>query len=99
MENLTYIGLGYLGAGIGAGLALLGAGLGIGKIGASSVEGIARQPSAAGSIRTAMIIAAALIEGLGFFALVISLLAVMNFSQPKATATAEPQAVETPAGR
>ena len=99
MENLTYIGLGYLGAGIGAGLALLGAGLGIGKIGASSVEGIARQPSAAGSIRTAMIIAAVLIEGLGFFALVISLLAVMNFSQPKAAVTAEPQAVETPAGR
>lgn len=99
MENLTYIGLGYLGAGIGAGLTLLGAGLGIGKIGASSVEGIARQPSAAGSIRTAMIIAAALIEGLGFFALVISLLAVMNFSQPKVSAGAETQAIETPAGR
>lgn len=83
MENLTFIGLGYIAAGIGAGLTMLGAGLGIAKIGASALEGIARQPSASGDIRTSMIIAAALIEGLGFFALVISLLAVMNFSNPK----------------
>ena len=49
-------GLGYIGIGIGAGLAILGAGLGIGKIGGSAVEGISRQPDAAGSIQTGMII-------------------------------------------
>ncbi|MBO4556854.1 MAG: ATP synthase F0 subunit C [Elusimicrobiales bacterium] len=90
MENLTFIGLGYIAAGIGAGLTVLGAGLGIGKIGASAVEGIARQPSSAGDIRSNMIIAAALIEGLAFFALVISLLAAMNFSNPKTENLPEP---------
>lgn len=64
-----------LGAGIGAGIALLGVGLGIGRIGGQAVEGMSRQPEAAASIQTAMIIAAALIEGAGFFALVICLLA------------------------
>lgn len=62
------------GATIGAGLAVIGAGLGIGRIGASAAEGIARQPEAAGAIQTAMIITAALIEGVALFALVISLL-------------------------
>lgn len=64
-------GLNKLGAGIGAGLALLGIGLGIGRIGGQAVEGISRQPEAAATIQTAMIIAAALIEGAGFFALAI----------------------------
>ncbi len=59
---------------IGAGLVLLGAGIGIGRIGASSVESIARQPEAAGKISTAMIISAALIEGVTFFALIICML-------------------------
>ncbi|MEN8787614.1 MAG: ATP synthase F0 subunit C [Flavobacteriales bacterium] len=54
---------------VGAGLIVIGAGLGIGKIGASAMEGIARQPEAAGKIQTAMLIAAALIEGIGFAAL------------------------------
>ena len=54
---------------IGAGLIVIGAGLGIGKIGSSAMEAIARQPEAAGKIQTAMIIAAALIEGIGFAAL------------------------------
>lgn len=54
---------------IGAGLIVLGAGLGIGKIGGSAMEAIARQPEASGKVQTAMIIAAALIEGLGFAAL------------------------------
>lgn len=66
---------GKIGAGIGAGLALIGVGLGIGRIGGQAVEGMSRQPEAAGTIQTAMIIAAALIEGAGFFALVICLLA------------------------
>ena len=56
-------------AAIGAGLAVLGAGLGIGKIGGSAMDAIARQPEASGKIQTAMLIAAALIEGIGFAAL------------------------------
>ena len=55
---------------IGVGLVVLGAGLGIGKIGASAVEGIARQPEATAKIQTAMIIAAALIEGVALFGVV-----------------------------
>jgi F-type H+-transporting ATPase subunit c len=50
-------------AAIGAGLAVIGAGLGIGRIGGSAMDAIARQPEAGGKIQTAMIIAAALIEG------------------------------------
>ena len=83
MNDLTFIGLGYIGAGLGAGITLLGAGLGIGKLAAAALEGTARQPEAGGQLRTTMIIGAALIEGLAFFALVICLLAVMDFSLPK----------------
>lgn len=59
------------GAAIGAGLAAIGAGLGIGKIGGAAMEGIARQPDAAGDIRTSMIIIAALIEAVALFAVVV----------------------------
>ncbi len=55
----------------GAALTIVGAGWGIGKIGASAVESMARQPEVAGQIQTAMIIAAALIEGVTFFALIV----------------------------
>jgi F-type H+-transporting ATPase subunit c len=54
---------------IGAGLIVIGAGLGIGKIGSSAMDAIARQPEASGKIQTAMLIAAALIEGIGFAAI------------------------------
>ncbi|MFA5556449.1 MAG: ATP synthase F0 subunit C [Flavobacteriaceae bacterium] len=54
---------------IGAGLIVIGVGLGIGKIGGSAMDAIARQPEASGKIQTAMLIAAALIEGIGFAAL------------------------------
>lgn len=54
---------------IGAGLIVIGAALGIGKIGGSAMDAIARQPEASGKIQTAMLIAAALIEGIGFAAL------------------------------
>ncbi|MCP4547948.1 MAG: ATP synthase F0 subunit C [bacterium] len=64
----------HLSAGIGAGIAVIGAGLGIGKLAASAMEGIARQPEAAGDIRASMILAAALIEGVGLFALVICII-------------------------
>jgi len=54
---------------VGAGLVVIGVGLGIGKIGGSAMEAIARQPEAYGKIQTAMLIAAALVEGIGFAAL------------------------------
>ena len=60
-----------LGAAVGAGIIILGAALGIGRIGGQAVEGMSRQPEAAGSIQTGMIIAAALIEGATFFALIV----------------------------
>jgi F-type H+-transporting ATPase subunit c len=66
--------LGPMGAALGAGIATLGAGLGIGRIGGTAMEAIARQPEAAGDIRSNMIVAAALIEGVAFFAVVVCLL-------------------------
>lgn len=71
MDSLA---LGYLAAGLGAGLAVIGAGLGIGRLAAAALEGSARQPEAAGDIRTTMIIAAALIEGATFFGLIVCIL-------------------------
>jgi len=59
---------------IGAALAVIGAGYGIGKIGSSAMDAIARQPEAAGNIQTAMIIAAALIEGVALFGVVVALM-------------------------
>lgn len=61
-------------AAIGAGLSVIGVALGIGRIGGSAVESMARQPEVAAQIQTAMIIAAALIEGAGFFGLIVCLL-------------------------
>lgn len=66
----------FLGGAFGAGLIIIGAGYGISKIGACAVESMARQPEVAGNIQTAMIIAAALIEGVTFFGLIICLLAL-----------------------
>jgi F-type H+-transporting ATPase subunit c len=77
LEPTNAIGIAKLGAGLGAGLATIGAGMGIGRIGGSSAEGIARQPEAAGEIRGASIIFAALIEGVALFAIVISLLIIV----------------------
>jgi F-type H+-transporting ATPase subunit c len=64
----------FLGVAFGCGLIIIGAGYGIGRIGSSAVESMARQPEVAGNIQAAMIIAAALIEGVTFFALIICLL-------------------------
>jgi F-type H+-transporting ATPase subunit c len=66
--------VGKMGAALGAGIAAVGAGLGIGRIGGTAMEAIARQPEAAGDIRSNMIVAAALIEGVAFFAVVVCLL-------------------------
>jgi F-type H+-transporting ATPase subunit c len=63
-----------LGAGLGLGLAVIGAGIGIGRIGGQATEAIARQPQASGDIRGAMILTAALIEGVALAALVFALL-------------------------
>ncbi len=71
---MNHLALAYLGAGLGAGIAVLGAGVGIGKLAASAMEGTARQPSAAGDLRTSMIIAAALIEGVTLFAEVVCII-------------------------
>jgi len=64
----------YLAAGFGAGLTVIGGAFGIGKLASSAMEASGRQPEAAGDIRTSMIIAAALIEGVAFFAIVVCLL-------------------------
>jgi F-type H+-transporting ATPase subunit c len=75
MESLA---LAFLGAGLGAGIVTLGAALGIGRIAGSAMDGIARQPEAAGKIQTAMLISAALIEGVAFFNAVICMLIALK---------------------
>ncbi len=61
-------------AAIGAGLAAIGAGVGIGRIGGSALESVARQPEAAAKIQTMMLIAAAFVEAVALFAVVVSFL-------------------------
>lgn len=68
---------GMLGGVIGAGLIVMGAANGIGNLAGKATEAIARQPEMGGRIFTTMIIAAALIEGVTLFALIICLLAVI----------------------
>ena len=68
------LSMAHLAAGIGAGTAVLGAGIGIGKLAAAAMDGSARQPQIAGDLRTTMIIAAALIEGVALFAEVICII-------------------------
>lgn len=68
------VGLALIGAGLAAGLAAIGAGVGIGRIGGQAVEGMARQPEAAGRIQTAALILAAFIEGAALFGIVIAYL-------------------------
>lgn len=65
-----------LGASVGAGIAAIAAGIGIGKIGAAAMEAIARQPEAAGDIRSSMIVIAALVEGVALFAVIVCVLAL-----------------------
>lgn len=78
LQAAANLSLGYAGAAIGAGLAGIGAGIGIGKIGSGALEGIARQPEAAGRISSTMIIAAGLVEGVCLFAAVICLLIALK---------------------
>ncbi|MBR2155110.1 MAG: ATP synthase F0 subunit C [Bacteroidaceae bacterium] len=71
LEAAAGVGLAKFGAAVGAAIAVIGAAFGIGNIGKSSVESIARQPSAAGDIRSAMILSAAFVEGAALFAIVV----------------------------
>ena len=66
-----------LGAAIGASLAAIGAGIGIGRIGGQAMDAMARQPETMGDLRSSMIIAAALVEGVAFFAVIIAILAIV----------------------
>jgi len=68
------IAMAFIAAGLGAGISVFGAAFGIGKLAAAAMEGTGRQPAAGGDIRTTMIIAAALIEGVALFSLVICIL-------------------------
>ncbi|MDO8953106.1 MAG: ATP synthase F0 subunit C [Draconibacterium sp.] len=69
-------GLAKLGAALGASIAAMAAAMGIGKIGSSAMEAIARQPEASGDIRSNMIVSAALIEGVAFFAVIVCALVI-----------------------
>ena len=71
--------LGKVGAAFGAAIAAFAAGFGIGKIGQSTMEAIARQPEAAGNLRSGMIIAAGMIEGAALFAIIVCLLAIVLY--------------------
>ncbi len=68
----------HLAAGLAAGMAVIGGGLGIGKLAAAALEASGRQPEAQGDIRTTMIIAAALIEGVTLFAEVIAIIMALK---------------------
>lgn len=74
---LTTDGARKLGGAIGAGLVIMGGGAGVARVGAAAVESMARQPEVAGSINTAMIITAAMIEGATLFGVVVGLMAVL----------------------
>ena len=63
-------------AAVGAGLSVIGAGIGIGMIGSTAMDAIARQPEAKNDIRSNMIVIAALVEGLGFFGIVVAIIAM-----------------------
>jgi len=91
---MEYLGMSYIAAGLGAGIVVLGASLGIGKLAGSALEGMARQPEVSGDLRTAMIIAAALIEGFTFFALVVTFMLATQAPKEAAPVKAEAKAVE-----
>lgn len=74
MQATEVVAWDQFGAGVGAGLAAIGAGIGIGRIGGSALESMARQPEISGDLRSNMIVAAALVEGAAFFAIVVCLL-------------------------
>ena len=68
------VALAKMGAAFAASIAVVGAATGIGRIGVQALDAIARQPEASGDVRSSMIVAAALIEGLAFFAIIVAML-------------------------
>ena len=74
---LADVAIAKLGAAIGAGIVAIGAGVGIGRIGGQAMDAMARQPEKIGDLRSSMIIAAALIEGVAFLAVIVSILAIV----------------------
>ncbi len=74
LQAAAGVGISKLGAAIGAGIAVLGAGMGIGRIGGAAMDAMARQPKESSNLRTNMIIAAALVEGVALIAIVVCLL-------------------------
>ena len=74
LHTILLEGLAQMGAGIGAGIAAVAAGIGIGNIGKAALESLARQPEVSGDIRTNMILAAAFIESVALFAVVVCVL-------------------------
>jgi F-type H+-transporting ATPase subunit c len=78
-----YLALLALSGGLGVAIAAAGCAMGQGRVGAAAVEGIARQPEAAGRIQMVMIIALALIESLAIYALLISLIIFFVMGLPK----------------
>ena len=94
---MLYLGLSYIGIGLGLGIVLVGGAMGISRLASSALDGTARQPEAAGSLQTMMIIPAAMIEGLGLLALVIAFLAVgaLNKGVPVAATGDVPAATKS----
>ncbi len=76
LQSIDGASIAKAGIAISAGIVVLGAALGIASIGSSALKSIARQPEASGDIRTNMIVSAALIEGVAFFALIICIIAL-----------------------
>ena len=76
LQAVAGAALGKAGAAVAAALAAFAAGYGIGKVGNAAMEAIARQPESTGDIRSNMIVIAALIEGVAFFALIVCILAI-----------------------
>lgn len=91
---MDYLGISYIGVFLGAGLCLIGGAYGISKLASAALDGTARQPEAAASLQTMMIIPAAMIEGLGLLALVSVLLAALALNKgiPVAGGSAAPAA-------
>ncbi|MFW5831625.1 MAG: ATP synthase F0 subunit C [Prolixibacteraceae bacterium] len=78
LQTTTGVALGKIAAAFGAALAAIGAAYGISRIGVSAMEAIARQPEASGDIRSNMIVSAALIEGVSFFAVIVCALVLFT---------------------
>ncbi len=76
LNTILLDGIANAGGAIGAGIAALGAGVGVGQIGKGAVESMARQPEILGEIRSSMILAAALVEGVALFGVIVGLLAM-----------------------